>query len=203
MKDTNPADAPEMFEQAVEKHFRYLEIDFSFVRTTPQRSGQSSSIVRFESKNAFVSLRYGAPSFEVKLWFGRLGLDEKPDSSPFEAGDLTLPPDYKWAPRRDLATRIEVEVEGFARLLRDCAKQHLLGETSAYEEMKTRRDTAVAAWRNEEKMRPLQEKLTRAWVRKEYTEVVNLFAQLQALGKSLTPYEEKQLTYARKHTAKE
>jgi hypothetical protein len=191
-----------LFEEAAKRYFHYLEIDFDFGRPQSQRIGHAS-LVRFESARVYVSLRYGPPSFEVKMRFGRIGIDDKPDAYAFDQGDLQLLEccqGWKWT--ADGGERIETDVAWFAKMLGDCGRLCLLGDSTIYEEMKVRRDAAVVKWRHEEKLRPLQEKLARAWVSKEYVEVFDLLTRLQALGKSLTPLEQKQFEYARKHAIK-
>jgi hypothetical protein len=190
------------FEHAVQQCFQYLETDFCFQPPQIQRAG-SAAIVRFQSPVVYVSLRYGPPSFEVKMHFGRLGIDDQPEAYSFDQGDLSLLEvcrGWKWSPEG--TERIALDVAWFAKILEECGRACLLGDANVYEEMKARRDAAVAKWRHEEKLRPLLDRVVRAWVRKEYWEVVEVFSQLQTLGKVLTPLEEKQLAYARKHASK-
>ena len=177
------------FEEEVKEHFLFLVTDYGF-RLNLINHVASANYIKFESKEVFVYVFYGPPSFEVGMCFGRIGIDDLRGTNTFGPGDLILLyPTWSWNPKGGT-------VAEFARCLRECGSECLKGDQLVFAQMKKTRETRNQKWRQEERIKKVRQDADDAWRQKKYDKVVELY---ESIGTVLKGSESKKLSYARKH----
>jgi len=186
-----------VFEEAVINNFNFLVQQYGFRLSQIEQTGYVKAI-RYESPFVYVSLIYGPPAYEPEMAFGRIGIDDMPGNQGFHPGDLALLRSsfgWKWGgvnPKNSVLVEI---VSGHAQVLRECGSACLLGDQASFEEMKVRRDSAIEAWHQEEKVSSIRKDAQVAWESKDYRAVISLFESFESM---LTDTEKKKLEYAKK-----
>lgn len=189
-----------VFEEAVKNNFNFLVQQLGFRLDKIEQTGYSK-VIRYESPSVYVSLIYGPPAYEPEMAFGRIGIDDVPGNQGFHPGDLVLLRNsfgWKWGavnPKNPVLVEI---VAGHAQVLRECGSACLLGDQASYEEMKVRRDNAIEAWHQEEKVNSVRNDAKVAWESKDYRAVGRLLESIETM---LTDTEKKKLEYAKKQSS--
>lgn len=186
------------FVRRVRAHFMYLEANYGF-KVSKIEHANDSGIVRYESEAVYVNVYYGSPDFEVNMNFGRKVLDEPPQGYSFYQGDLILLESCSsWQWKTNYADKQTRFIAEYARLLQECGRSCLLGDSVIYSKMKLKRDTAVSEWVENEKVTQIRGEAQKAWNEKQYGLVVILYRKM--IDK-LTEVEQKRLDYAEKKMA--
>lgn len=196
MSSSTP-DVYAVFEDVVQRHFYFLEQQYGFRLSQIKQVGYAKAI-RYESASVYVTLTYGPPAYEPALSFGRIGIDDVPGAYNFDQGDLVTlnsSAGWQWDPVNPNKSVLVELISGLAQVLRECGAVCLTGDHATFEEMKTRRDSAIKEWHQQEKANRIRKEALSAWNRKDYSAVVGLYETIKDM---LTETETRKLDYANK-----
>jgi hypothetical protein len=190
-----------VFEKIARKQFSFLEKDYGFKLLPIERSSDSYIGLRYVSDRVFVNLYYGLPSYELDFYFGRLGIEDQPDTHSFTSGDLLyLGGCEKWSGYSIYSAHsydnLRKCLPKLASLLCECGKACLQGENAAYEQMTFERKKDYNQWIKNQELMQARQAAADAWEKRDYAKMVKLF---EPIANELTPSECKKLEYSRKH----
>jgi hypothetical protein len=181
------------FAEEVEKKFSFLSAHgLKCVQSEP-------TLVRFESRSAYVNVYHGRQSFEVGLEIGLL--TPSPEETSYSMSEIIrLVEPSKADEYRDYAAHnAEAVVEGVQRLsalLRRYVSAGILDDARLFERLGKGREAWSHNYAKEVNLTQARRKLESAWHAKDYAKVVEL---LNPLRDALTPTELQKLDYAEKH----
>jgi hypothetical protein len=189
---TQTIDKIGIFQKEVRKAFNFLDSKHGFAVRSSQPVA-TSSVISYESDKVYVNVYFGPPEYQVDFAFGRRGIEDGKDGHSFHVGDLLqLDACKSWAWKSNSGDSLVVTVHEYARLLEFCGSAVLLGDPAVFGEMKSRRDAAVAAWRENEETTRLKSAADDAWARKDYESVAKFYRRIVS---NLTQSELKKLEY--------
>jgi hypothetical protein len=190
--NTSSSDPSDDFKLMVLDNFKFLETEYNFSYRS-SKPHKYTQIIVYENLELYVVLSYGPPAYEPEMSFGRRGIDNISGGFSFHAGDLLQLDccrDWTWDKLLDKSTLSWIRE--LARLLKSCGNQCLSGNSSIYSKMKARRETLVAEWLRDEKLKGLRAQIELAWRSKEYEHVIHLYKSID----DLTEIDKRRIDFA-------
>ena len=182
------------FKEAVKTNFVFLRsIGF-------QQVSEDVTLVRYESKVAFVSVYHGRGSYEIGVEIGRLDRSEKYglDYIVSWAGKgVWAAEGFGRSTMFQASTREGVEsiVSKVARLVEKYGQMFLAGDAVFYDELQKSNERASIRSQRDQILGLIRKEAEAAWLTKDYVRVVELF---QPVRDELTEIDLKKLEYAEK-----
>jgi len=190
-KEPSPERVKLGFREAVLSSFKFLN-DAGF-----RPVEQETTLVRYESPEAFVNVYHGRASFELGAEIGRL-------KHPLEK--LTVYDIVAWAgaeKTEGLGQHVAFQVSSrkgvqefvpkLASLIEKYATPLLLGDGAAYDSALEIQSERTKEYERDLNLKSVRSKAEAAWHVKDYAQVIELFAPLR---KHLTDLEAKKLAYS-------
>ena len=184
------------FPEAVERHFAFLGVH-GF-----ERDQKQTTVVRFQSKDIFVTVYHGRRSFDVSLEIGRhgAGFDEKFYSI---SEIIRLVEPNKVDEYRNYSARtaegVAQAVQGLAVLFRRYVDNGLLSDSRLFRQLQENRKMWAKGYSKEVNLKQARRQLDTVWHAKNYAKIVE---SLEPLRSDLSPTELKKLNYAKKQIAR-
>lgn len=192
---TSTQDQCAEFEAVVLGNFKFLETEHGFLRRS-SRPQKYTQLVIYENIELYVILSYGPPAYEPEMSFGRRGIDDVPGAYSFHSGDLIqLDCCRDWTWNKDHGNALASWVAELARLIATCGVQCLCGNPVYFAQMKTRRDSLIADWQRDEKLKGVRAQIDSAWRVKDYKKVLHLYKSIH----DLTELDKKRISFATTH----
>ena len=179
------------------------EVKFNLLQEHGFKRMQSEpTLVRFESRRAYVNVYHGRQSFEVGLEIGSLvaGADETSYSMSeiirlVDAGEADGYRNYV----AHSPERVAEGVQRLAMLFSRYVNAGALGDTVLFERLREGRELWSREYATDVNLTHARQKLGVLWHAKDYPKVVEL---LSPLRDALTPTEVHKLEYAEKHVGR-
>jgi len=176
--------------------FRFLESSFKF-----QRVLSSETLVRWESNNVFVQIRYDAHrSFEVSLEIGQTVCKLPQLGPPFSLGEVLgvagLPLAQRPFFQASTEERLKAALNEIAQLLVRYGLPFLQNDADAFVALTQQRRIDCDIYAQERDLRQIREAADNAWHVSDYRTVVKLYRDKREF---LTATETKRYEIALKH----
>lgn len=183
------------FAALVAEHFSFLlQQGFGVIRT---EIVDDFVKVDYASAKVFLTIKLQMPDYDVRIEFGRIGIDDKPPNFAFEIGDIIQTKGcsgWQWQSGPDTA---ETYLKEYARLFKACGDSMLSGDEAIFAEMHNRRVEQVDAWKKKEMEAAIREQAQSQWQARDYRAVVESYGKLE----NLNEVENKRLRFALKQSA--
>lgn len=193
-----------IYENLIKKHFNFLKIEYDFKIETVEIVEGQYVYIEYISKSVFITFCYGVPDLDLSFNFGRIGIEDKQSEPQFSASDLLyldcckeLTGNYLYSAHS--YENLCIGVKKLSFLLKKCGVKILKGIDTEYEEIIRLQKKALKDYHLSQKLIQLRAKANKAWINKEYSEVVTLY---ESMGSYLESSEIKKIDYAKKHIKK-
>lgn len=187
----------DLYEKLVKKNFTFLVKEYGFSITQVRKSNDSSISIEYATSDVFVRFNYGAPSFELDFYIGRVNID----LVGFNSSDLVATfsksslSEYKLFAANTQNNLLSC-LPRLAAIFKELGMQLLRGEQSYFEKVDLEKQKRCRLWGDEQELKQKKRAAQAAWNNKDYRSYIEV---CEPIANVLSPAELKKLDYARSH----